>query len=168
MDIHVNKDSEIALHEQVAAQLVFLIRNIERDTFPSARDLDDLVHVAVNEARRRGYSLQQLYDRLREHLLAAPPDHLLVLSDDAGMRMLLPKELKERFECPVDVCTPGDFAGEPGASGLSSSARRVTSAASSQCCRRSAGRSRLRMRPPTSISRRFGVSKRHRWSPWSQ
>jgi hypothetical protein len=60
------------------------------------------------------------------------------------------------------------LAGEPGASGLSSSARRVTSAASSQCCRRSAGRSRLRMRPPTSISRRFGVSKRHRWSPWSQ
>jgi hypothetical protein len=34
-----------------------------------------------------------------------------------------------------------------GASGLSSSARRVTSPASSQCCRRSAGRSRLRRRP---------------------
>lgn len=168
MDIHVNKDSEIALHEQVAAQLVFLIRNIERDTFPSARDLDDLVHVAVNEARRRGYSLQQLYDRLREHLLAAPPDHLLVLSDDAGMRMLLPKELKERFECPVDVCTPGDLLANPERRGSrrqpagSHPPRPVSVAAAAQADRDYVGV------PPTSISRRFGVSKRHRWSPWSQ
>jgi hypothetical protein len=29
------------------------------------------------------------------------------------MRMLLPKELKERFECPVDVCTPGDLLANP-------------------------------------------------------
>ena len=164
MDIHVNKDSEIPLHEQVTAQLVFLIstgrlkpgtflpsvralaqrlgihrntisrayhdltlnRLVEKsagrrlavrmsnpDTFSGTRDLDDLVHVAVTEARRRGYSLQELHDRLRDRLLAPPPDHVLVLSDDAGMRMLLPEELKERFEYPVDACAPGELLSKP-------------------------------------------------------
>ena len=36
-----------------------------------------------------------------------------MLSDDAGMRMLLPKELKHRFECPVEVCTPAELLSNP-------------------------------------------------------
>jgi hypothetical protein len=37
-----------------------------------------------------------------------------VLSDDSGMRLLLPRELKERFgEFRVDVCTPGDLLSSP-------------------------------------------------------
>ena len=165
MDIHVNKESDIPLHEQVAAQLVLLIgtgrlkpgtflpsvralaqrlgihrntigrayhdltldRLVEKragrrlavrisgpDTLREARDLDELVQVAVTEARRRGYSLKQIHDRLRDRLSAAPPDHLLVLSDDTGMRMLLPKELGQRFECPVDACAPGELLSNPG------------------------------------------------------
>jgi DNA-binding transcriptional regulator YhcF (GntR family) len=164
MDIHISKESEVPLHEQVAAQLVFLIgtgrlkagaclpsvralaqrlgihrntiskayhdltlnrlaekragrrlavRASEPEALPGPRDLDDLVNAAVAEARRRGYSLQQLHERLRDRLLATPPDHLLVLSDDAGMRMLLPRELNQRFECPVEACTPGELLSSP-------------------------------------------------------
>lgn len=147
MDIHISKESDVPLHEQVAAQLVFLIgtgtlrpgaslpsvralaqrlgihrntiskayhdltlnqlaekragrrlaiRASEPEVLPTAKDLDDLVHVVVAEARRRGYSLRQVHMRLRDRLLAAPPDHILVLSDDAGMRLLFPTELKHK------------------------------------------------------------------------
>ncbi len=164
MDIHVDKDSDVPLHEQVSAQLVFLIgtgrlkpgaflpsvralalrlgihrntigrayqdvtlnllvekragrrlavRTSDLNALPRVKDLDELIQAAVTEARRRGYSLQQLQDRLRDHLVAAPPDRLLVLSDDAGMRMLLPKELTERFACPVNACALNDLLSHP-------------------------------------------------------
>jgi DNA-binding transcriptional regulator YhcF (GntR family) len=164
MDIHVNHDSEVPLHEQISAQVVFLIGTgrltpgtflpsvralaqrlgVHRNTIgrayhdltlkllvemhpgrrlavrasapatvPGARDLDDLIGAVLIETRRRGYSLQQLHDRLRERLLAAPPDHLLVLSDDAGMRLLLPKELSGRFACRVDACSPAELLLQP-------------------------------------------------------
>ena len=157
MDIRISKGTEVPVHEQVAAQLVFLIGTgalkpgaslpsardlarrlgIHRNTINRAygdlilnelvektagdrlvvrasapenlhgpKDLDDLVDAAVVGARQRGYSLQQLLDRLHERLVAAPPDHLLVLSDEAGMRMLLPNELGQRFRYRVEACAP--------------------------------------------------------------
>ena len=160
MDIHVDKESEIPVHEQLSAQLVFLIGTgrlkpgrflpsvrafaqrlaIHRNTVSRAyhdltlgrlverragrrlavralnsatvsgdHDLDELVDLAVIEARRRGYSLLQLRDRLSDRLRMAPPDRLLVLSDDPGMRMLLPLELRQYFCCQVDACTPDDL-----------------------------------------------------------
>jgi DNA-binding transcriptional regulator YhcF (GntR family) len=164
MDLHISRESEVALHEQVAAQLVFLIGTgqlkpgsrlpsvralaqrlgIHRNTIgrayhdltlnrlaerragsrltvrapepeapPVAKDLDEIVNAAVAGARRRGYSLQQLHERLRDRLLAAPPDHLLVLSDDAGMRMLFVTELKQALGYPVAACTPGELLSNP-------------------------------------------------------
>ena len=160
MDIHVDKGSEIPVHEQLSAQLVFLIGTgrlkpgrflpsvralaqrlaIHRNTVSRAyhdltlghlverragqrlavcgldpvrrsagHDLDDLVDAAVTEARRRGYSPQDLRDSLSKRLQAEPPDRLLVLSDDPGMRMLLPLELRHYFCCPVDACAPDDL-----------------------------------------------------------
>jgi len=160
MDIHVDKESEIPVHEQLSAQLVFLIgtgqlkpgrflpsvralaqrlaihrntvsrayhdltlgllvekragrrfavRALEPATVPGGRDLGELVDVTVAEARRRGYSLQQLHQTLSDRLQAAPPDHLLVLSDDPGMRLLLPLELRQHVCCPVDACAPHEL-----------------------------------------------------------
>ncbi|OFW12845.1 MAG: hypothetical protein A3F70_08505 [Acidobacteria bacterium RIFCSPLOWO2_12_FULL_67_14] len=90
------------------------VRSAGRGSTPmAARGLDDIVNAAIAGARQGGYSLQQLHERLRDHLRAAPPDHLLVLSEDAGMRVLLPEELKQRFSCPVDACTPAELLSNP-------------------------------------------------------
>lgn len=164
MDIRISKGTEVPVHEQLAAQLVFLIgtgalkpgaslpsaRELARrlgvhrntinraygdlvlnqlaekragrrlvvrasapENLPGPKDLDDLVNAAVVGARQRGYSLQQLLERLHERLVAAPPDHLLVLSDDAGMRMLLPNELGQRFNCRVEACAPEEVLSSP-------------------------------------------------------
>ena len=124
MDIHISKEREVPIHEQVAAQVVFLIATgavksganlpsvralaqrlgVHRNTIAQAYSdlilnllvekragrrltirarepephqggtyLDDLINVTILEARRRGYSLQQLHERLRGRLLAGPP-----------------------------------------------------------------------------------------------
>ena len=41
--------------------------------------LDDLINRTITRAREKGYSLQELRERVRERLLAQPPDHLLVV-----------------------------------------------------------------------------------------
>ena len=51
-------------------------------------ELDEFVDSAIRAARRHGYSLQQLIEHLRDRLLAAPPDHILLISRqrrDAGL-----------------------------------------------------------------------------------
>lgn len=164
MDIRVDKDSDVPLHEQVAAQLVLLIatgglkagtllpsvralalrlgvhRNtisrayhdvtlnrlvgkrtgarlvvltLEPEASPDARDLDALLAASIAEARRRGYSLREVHDRLLSRLLVAPPDRLLVITEEAGMRTLLPRELVESLQCRANVCTPGELRSEP-------------------------------------------------------
>jgi len=164
MDIRVDKDSDVPLHEQITAQLVLLIgtgglkvgtllpsvramalrlgvhRNTisrayhdvtlnllvgkrtgarlvvlasEPETSPDARDLDALIAATITEARRRGYSLREVHDRLLGRLLVAPPDRLLVVAEDAGMRTLLPRELAEHVKCRADVCTPGELRSAP-------------------------------------------------------
>jgi DNA-binding transcriptional regulator YhcF (GntR family) len=164
MDIRIAKDSDVPLHEQVAAQLVLLIgtgalkvgtllpsvralalrlgvhRNTisrayhdvtlnllvekrtgarlvvltsEPETSPGARNLDALLAATIAEARRRGYSLREVHDRLLSRLLVAPPDRLLVITDEIGMRTLLTRELAERLKCRTDVCTPADLRSAP-------------------------------------------------------
>lgn len=83
-------------------------------TATPAKDLDDLINVAVREARRHGFTMQQLRHRLRARLLAEPPDHVLALSTDAGMRSLFRVELSDVLTCPIETCPPEMLAENPG------------------------------------------------------
>ena len=77
-------------------------------------DLDDLINATVETARKSGYTLQQLRQRVRERMLAEPPDHILTLSRDEDMRHLYRTELKSAFQCPVEACHPDELAANPG------------------------------------------------------
>lgn len=154
LSIRISKNSDVPLHEQLAAQIVLLIgsgklkpgdalpsvrelalrlgihrntvvqayqdlvltllvekkqgkrlfvrhRNAERT--PGAGPMDDLVNSFLADAQRRGYTLRDLHQKLQQRMLSAPPDRILVLSDDAGMRVLLSMELKQRVGCPVEA-----------------------------------------------------------------
>jgi hypothetical protein len=68
-------------------------------------DLDDVINSAIQVAQEHGYSLQQLRERVQERLLAQPPDHILVVSDESGFRELLRAELAEQVKCPVMACS---------------------------------------------------------------
>jgi DNA-binding transcriptional regulator YhcF (GntR family) len=49
-------------------------------------DLDDLINATIHLARERGYSLRELRERVKGRLLAQPPDRVLVVEQEVGLR----------------------------------------------------------------------------------
>jgi DNA-binding transcriptional regulator YhcF (GntR family) len=80
---------------------------------PRVEDLDDLINATIRAAQEKGYTLQQLRQRVQERLMALPPDHLLVVSSDPGMRHLLREELKEKLTFPVEACSTEELLLKP-------------------------------------------------------
>ena len=76
-------------------------------------DLDGLIVETIRTARRQGYSLQQLHDRIGECLIHQSPDHVLVTSSDSGMRVLIQEELREHLACEIESCSNEDLLAEP-------------------------------------------------------
>jgi DNA-binding transcriptional regulator YhcF (GntR family) len=87
---------------------------LTREAQPEAATLDDLINRTITTARENGYSLQQLRERVRERLLSEPPDHLLVVEQDGGLRDLMREELRFAVKCTVDGCTREDLLANPG------------------------------------------------------
>jgi GntR family transcriptional regulator len=79
----------------------------------SPPDLDDLINQTIRIARYHGYSLQELSTRVGERLTEQPPDHVLVLSFDAGMRRLLQAEVERAVQCRVKACSPEELVANP-------------------------------------------------------
>ncbi len=81
---------------------------------PRVKDLDDLINATIQSAQEAGYSVKQLRQRVLERLMAEPPDHLLVVSADGGIRHLLREELREALGFPVETCSPEDLGERAG------------------------------------------------------
>lgn len=79
----------------------------------TVKDLDDLINDTLHLARRHGFTLRQLKERVQERMLEEPPDHILALSIDSGMRKLFELELGENFTCPVESCSPAELVANP-------------------------------------------------------
>ena len=77
------------------------------------KDLDDLINDTIVAAQDHGYSLQQLRRRVEERLMAHPPDHVLVVAGDSGLRHLVRHELLQDLVCPVNACDPEELTGNP-------------------------------------------------------
>jgi GntR family transcriptional regulator len=77
---------------------------------PSAKqDLDDVIDSAIQMARERGYTLQQLRGRIRDRLLTQPPDHVLIAEDEPGMRGLLQREISGLLRVAADAISPEEL-----------------------------------------------------------
>jgi len=77
-------------------------------------DLDDLINLTIRTSRERGYSLQQLRERVRERLLVQPPDHFLVVEEEPGLRRLLAEEISAELRWPVEGCSRQELRLNPG------------------------------------------------------
>lgn len=73
-------------------------------------DLDDIINQAVRLAREKGYTLQELRRRVREILSEEPPDHILVIAQELGLRRLLQREIQEALSWPVEGYSQEDLA----------------------------------------------------------
>jgi DNA-binding transcriptional regulator YhcF (GntR family) len=78
-------------------------------------DLDDLIDAAIRSACEHGYTLQELEQRVRQRLLVEPPDHVLVVEPEAGMRRLLQLEVSESVPFKVDAISPDELKENRGA-----------------------------------------------------
>lgn len=76
--------------------------------------LDDLINQTIATARENGYSLQQLRERVRQRLLAEPPDHILLVEQDEGLRRLIQAELSAELDWPVRACSREELERSPG------------------------------------------------------
>jgi GntR family transcriptional regulator len=75
--------------------------------------LNALVNETIQRARNMGFSLQELTAHVRERLLAQPPDHILVVEDEAGMRELICREVQNQIAFPVRSCALAEFVADP-------------------------------------------------------
>jgi GntR family transcriptional regulator len=91
-----------------------VVRTPEERAIAPHPDLDDLINETIRVARRHGYSIQELSRRVSERLAAEPPDHVLVLSIDPGMRRLLQAEVENALKCRVKACAPEELVANPG------------------------------------------------------
>ena len=89
------------------------VRSAEEPLIPREEGLDDLINATILAAREKGYSLQQLEDRVRHRLLVEPPDHVLVVTRTVEMGKLLRSELSESAPFAVETCLLQEFLGEP-------------------------------------------------------
>jgi len=90
-----------------------IVRTPEERAHTPHPDLDDLINATIRVARWHGYSIQELSQRVSERLAEEPPDHVLVLSIDSGMRQLLQAEVESVVNCPVKACSPGELVANP-------------------------------------------------------
>src|SRR5579863_4561305 len=77
-------------------------------------DLDELINESIQRARNMGYTLQALRQRVRDRLLAQPPDHLLVVEQEAGLREIMMAEVRERSGWTAEGCSLEELTNEPG------------------------------------------------------
>ena len=78
-------------------------------------DLDDLIDDTIRTAIQRGYTLQELRKRVRERSLIVPPDHVLIIEDEPGMRRLLRQELSDMLPLlTIEATSPDKLVGNQG------------------------------------------------------
>ena len=51
---------------------------------------------------------------MRTRLFAEPPDHILVVEDEPGLRRLIQEEIRGALALPVEGCSLSDLAAHPG------------------------------------------------------
>ena len=78
------------------------------------QDLDSMINAVIRVAREGGHSLQELRNRVRERLLEQPPDHLLFIDNDPGLRQIFHEEIREAVKWPVRGCALEELRHNPG------------------------------------------------------
>lgn len=79
----------------------------------NARNLDEIINLTIHLAQSMGFSLQALRQRVRERLMSAAPDHILVIEQDPGLREILCEEIRSAQDFPVVGCSQQDLVANP-------------------------------------------------------
>jgi GntR family transcriptional regulator len=111
--VHAYEDLVLKLLVEKKQGSRLVVRHRKAAHAQGLEPIDDLINSFLAEAQRCDYTLRDLYPKFQQRMLSAPPDRVLVLSDDAGMRVLLSMELMQRLGCPVESHTVEQLASNP-------------------------------------------------------
>jgi GntR family transcriptional regulator len=76
----------------------------------TALELDQLIAIFLNLARERGFTLEEIRERVRHWLELQPPDHFLVIEPDEELRQILMAEIEEATLSKVAGAGPEECA----------------------------------------------------------
>jgi DNA-binding transcriptional regulator YhcF (GntR family) len=79
----------------------------------AATSLNEMVSGLVRYGRSQNWSLNELRARILARLNAEPPDHVLLVEAEQGLRKLLLKELQDSLDLPIRTCSPSDLQAKP-------------------------------------------------------
>jgi len=79
----------------------------------NARDLDGFINSVIHSSREHGFTLKQLHRVFSERILEHPPDHILLVVKETGLRTVLLEELREQLKVRVDACSPSELSSTP-------------------------------------------------------
>jgi DNA-binding transcriptional regulator YhcF (GntR family) len=90
-----------------------VVRGFSGGAAKTRLDLDDVINDGIRISREQGYTLQELRRRVRERLMAEPPDHILVVEEEAGLQRVLKAEIRAAGRWPVQSCSRQELAADP-------------------------------------------------------
>ncbi len=79
----------------------------------SVRDLDGVINQTIQIARQMGYSLQTLQGRVLERLFEQAPDHILVVEEEAELRLIIQAEICAKIGRFVESCSAEQLKKSP-------------------------------------------------------
>jgi DNA-binding transcriptional regulator YhcF (GntR family) len=77
-----------------------------------AKDLDGFINSIIHSCREHGYTLKQLYRSFSERIMEHPPDHILLVVRETGLRTVLQEELREQLKINIDACSPSELSSD--------------------------------------------------------
>ncbi len=86
----------------------------ERAALDEAKDLTELIDAFLAYARRRGHTLQEIREQVRERLASQPPDHYLVVENDRALAEILANDLAQATGVAARGCAPEELRAKPG------------------------------------------------------
>lgn len=75
--------------------------------------LDALIDQTIRRAQSLGFSIRELEERVIERLSLAPPQYVLVVDEDAGLKQIIKEEIEDSSGLPVRTCAPKELKEHP-------------------------------------------------------
>lgn len=117
--VHPNTVSEAYQALQTAGHVLLhrgagvYVRGLGPQSLAEARDLDEMIRLALDTALRRGYDGPRIRVAVQRWLGAGPPERILAVDPSAEMAELLVHEIHSRVGHTARACTIEDLRSEP-------------------------------------------------------
>lgn len=116
LDVHPNtvsaayQDLKASGHLELRRGSGVFVGHRHPSAFQEARDLDEMIRLALQAATGRGYSGAEIRSAVERWLRAAPPERVVVVDPSPEMAELVAHELRQALAIPASSCALSELA----------------------------------------------------------